>query len=190
MYKLGTVFQMVSDGAFHGSKYILSTPEEYHVLLVNVEGGTRWSNKVKVENVMQITEDEFYKLCRGSIFKEAPLFPELPVPKICPCKPKEIPEIIPGIKIGFKHVDNTTLCYMYVQRKLRVGVAVLSNKDKDDSIAGEKVALARVLKQQKTGQLVRKVIWAQYLFTQGVVKDPDPIITFFKSGKVTTNLKR
>jgi hypothetical protein len=107
----------------------------------------------------------------------------------CKCQKDMVPEVIPGISIGFRHKEGTTLCYFQIKNKLRVGATICGN-DEFSPLKGEKVAFRRAMGQHKLGRLVRTALWAQFLLSRGQEVDNSAraTLTWFKSGKVIFNV--
>ncbi len=87
---------------------------------------------------------------------------------VYPVSGKQLPNIIPGIVIGFRVVGSVTLAYIWINKKLRIGVANCSMKDQYNQIAGEKWALKLAMAQQDTSRMMRTVLWDHYLYQRGI----------------------
>jgi len=89
---------------------------------------------------------------------------------VYPVVGKEIPEVIPGISIGFRICGSVTLAYVWINSKLRIGVANCSLKDKQNQVAGERRALKLAFAQHDMDCYLRKVLWADYLLSRGIIQ--------------------
>jgi hypothetical protein len=162
--------------------YVLTQTSPGQMALIGIDSGNRYNNPIQVKNVFDVTIEEFGDISRGGIFTRAEEMPNIkPIPGVCICKKIEIPEVVPNISVGFRYKGTTVLCYVQVQNKLRVGVCRYDSKDTFRQHKGEKIALKRALAQHKICCIVRKALWAQYLYSQGIATEPDPIISFFKN---------
>jgi len=85
---------------------------------------------------------------------------------------KEIPELIPGISVGFRVYGDTTLAYVRNLNALRIGVAIQSIRDQYNQVQGEKIALRRAFDQYNMTYSLRKVLWQQYLYSRGIIPYP------------------
>lgn len=91
---------------------------------------------------------------------------------VYPVVGKEIPEILPGISIGFRGCGSVTLCYLWQEGKIRIGTANCSMKDGYNQVYGEKVALKRAFEQFDFTVAVREVLWEQFLVSRGIIQRP------------------
>jgi len=89
---------------------------------------------------------------------------------VYPVTGKEIPEILPGVSIGFRVCGSVTLAYLWNEGKVRIGTANCSMKDKYNQVYGEKVALKRAFEQFDFSDMVRTILWEQYLVSRGIIK--------------------
>jgi len=90
---------------------------------------------------------------------------------VYPVTGKELPELIPGLGIGFTICGSVTLCYLWENGKLRIGAANCGLKEEFKQTRGEKVALRRALAQFDFGYNLRGAIWDHYLYNRGVTPD-------------------
>jgi len=100
---------------------------------------------------------------------------------VYPVTGKEISEIIPGIGIGFRVCGSVTLAYVWINKKLRIGVANCSIKDGYDQVFGEKRALKLAFAQHDMTYPLRAVLWEQYLISRGITKEPVSLVYLIQS---------
>jgi hypothetical protein len=81
---------------------------------------------------------------------------------------KEIPDLIPNVRVGFRVHQDVTLAYVWIHQKLRIGVAVCSIKDRYNQVRGEKIALRLAFAQHDMTYPLRAVLWHQYLYSRGI----------------------
>lgn len=87
---------------------------------------------------------------------------------VYPVTGKEIPNLIPGVDIGFRVCGSVTLAYVWINKKLRIGVANCSIKDQYNQVVGEKKALKLAFAQQDMSYPLRMALWGQFLASRGI----------------------
>lgn len=91
---------------------------------------------------------------------------------IYPVTGKELPEVIPGVSVGFRICGSVTLAYVWINKKLCIGVANCSMKDLFNQVCGEKKALKLAMAQHDMSYPMRSVLWDNYLVDRGIANFP------------------